>query len=57
MINAPERWAREIAENMYDRGLYPWHVKDELRVHPVPTYLLDKMERLVKIELEKLNKN
>ena len=45
--------AKEIASSMYERGLYPWQVEDEVKSH---AFIITKSEeeKLIKYTKEEL---
>ena len=51
-----EKKAKELAERMKFRGLYPWQAKDEVEIRSIPLTFAEKNKliELVKDELESM---
>ena len=49
--------AKEIAQLMNSKGLYPWHVLDEIKKHDVPKPYKKELTQMIVEELNKLQEN
>ena len=54
-MNILNEKAKNIATQLYERGLQPWHVKTELQYRfDIPEYEREKLERMVTENLENM---
>lgn len=49
-----QKQAEKIAQSMYAKGLYPWHVNNELENCFIPAMYRKQLENKTKMELSRL---